>query len=804
VTGADRPGRAVTDPVGFIVDLVDFHGHRLTPERLRAVVADIAGGRAKARSLAAALAERLAVLADGCSPAPKAIGDLLIALHKAGAETISLPRCATCAKPMQYLQRLDQHWYCVLCHGQRMQCTGCGTLRRVFRRDRAGRPYCPACPDPDQRDPVDVIYSVVAALDPDADRDVVAEAVRCATGRPSSRRKLAWALEDNPRLLTGEGHLTPLRTGLALIEHLAAAGIAGVVRPCCPRCRRTVRIDKAIDGQRLCRACYARAHAVTCSRCGALRQAATRDADGRPLCPNCLITDPVNLEHCIGCTRQRPVCTRTPDGPLCSTCHVLPPLTCSICGRTAPGERSRLTGLPRCRACHQRRARCTACNRVRQIHSGTLDQPLCGPCTDPTAELWRPCPGCGSTERLNAGRECLRCVLHDRLHELMTAADGAVPHSLRALHHALASAERPRSALQWLSGDCVAAVLSDIAAGRRELTHHALDELPAGKQLDHLRSVLVATGTLPPRDEQLARLERHLHDLIATTPAPEARKTLHRYAIWHLLRRLRHRTRNTEVTHAQLTVARQHARAAAGFLGWLTTQQLTLIACRQADLERWLASDQAQLRDQTGHFIRWAVKNKEARDLRFPASRWTGPMTPLDGEGRWALARQLLHDDALAAEDRLAGLFLLLYAQTPAAISRLTIDRIDADDSTVTVRFGDTPITLPEPLTDLARQQVALRRGHPVLVPAPSPWLFPGRQPSRPISASAMGQRLRRLGIEPATARSTALFHLATELPAALLARVLGLHISVAVQWQRASAGDWGAYAADVAHRHST
>lgn len=36
-----------------------------------------------------------------------------------------------------------------------------------------------------------------------------------------------------------------------------------------------------------------------------------------------------------------------------------------------------------------------------------------------------------------------------------------------------------------------------------------------------------------------------------------------------------------------------------------------------------------------------------------------------------------------------------------------------------------------------------------------------------------------------------ALFQLATELPAALLARMLGIHISVTVTWQRPSSGDW-------------
>ncbi|MGX1315553.1 hypothetical protein RKD24_005672 [Streptomyces calvus] len=44
-------------------------------------------------------------------------------------------------------------------------------------------------------------------------------------------------------------------------------------------------------------------------------------------------------------------------------------------------------------------------------------------------------------------------------------------------------------------------------------------------------------------------------------------------------------------------------------------------------------------------------------------------------------------------------------------------------------------------------------------------------------------------------------FTLAIEVLAAILARTLGLHIRVAVQWQQASAGGWAAYAADVSSR---
>jgi hypothetical protein len=64
-----------------------------------------------------------------------------------------------------------------------------------------------------------------------------------------------------------------------------------------------------------------------------------------------------------------------------------------------------------------------------------------------------------------------------------------------------------------------------------------------------------------------------------------------------------------------------------------------------------------------------------------------------------------------------------------------------------------------------------------------------------------LAERLRRLDVHAGRARSAALFHLATELPAAVLARMLGIHIAVAVARRRASAGDWTAYAADVSQR---
>ena len=121
------------------------------------------------------------------------------------------------------------------------------------------------------------------------------------------------------------------------------------------------------------------------------------------------------------------------------------------------------------------------------------------------------------------------------------------------------------------------------------------------------------------------------------------------------------------------------------------------------------------------------------------------------------------------------------------------------------LRLGREPILLPEPLATLARSLVASRHGHAALGDqGTSRWLFPGGQPGQPISAYRLAERLRQLGLRPGQDRSAALFQLATELPAAMLARMLGIHIAVAVAWQRASSGDWTAYAADYSRRDPT
>ncbi|MGH3791276.1 MAG: hypothetical protein ACRDQ9_10855, partial [Pseudonocardiaceae bacterium] len=783
------PSGVLADPLGVVVDLIAELEPALNLPVIEEVVGRVAGGRAKRRRLAQALADEPKLLTQGRSPAPRVVGNLLIALRNAGAVRVSPPVCAECDKPLRTLQRRGQDWYCGGCGPRREPCTACGQTRVVSVRDRDGGPRCGQCPPEDERDPVDVIVEVVARVDPALPPEVVVAAVHASVSQVGQRRRLAWALAGRPDLLTGAGAQAPVPSVLRLIDKLRDAGATAVLAPACPHCGRVIALVKPRGGVRLCRNCVAKSRAQPCSRCGAIREAATRDEQGEVLCPNCLITDPANQETCIDCGRRRRVSTRTPQGPLCESCRPWKTLTCNICGRHTPCVISQATGKPWCRACKQRWTRCSGCGEVRPVRGGTIEQPLCSTCTRSDPEFWRSCPGCGQPGRIHLGR-CARCTVQRRLRELLGDDTGEIRPELRALYQALTATDRPATVSSWLDTSAAPAILRGLSAGR-PLTHQSLDELPAGKSVEHLRSVLVCIGTLPARDEQMTRLERWITRTIAERPDPDEQHLLHRYAVWHLLRRLRRRVGDADTTHTQAVVVRQHVKAATTLLDWLTAHTLTLATARQGDIETWLTSENAAHRREAGAFVRWAHRQK-LTSLDVAAIGWDGPTQVIDTEARWDQARRLLHDDTLTPEDRVAGLLVVLYAQWPAAISRLTLDHIDATEHQVRLRLGHEPVVLPEPLAALVRQITATRRGHAAIGdPATSRWLFPGGQPGRPISSHQLGERLRQLGLRPGQARSTALFQLATDLPAALLARMLGIHISVAVAWQRAAAGDW-------------
>jgi hypothetical protein len=133
-------------------------------------------------------------------------------------------------------------------------------------------------------------------------------------------------------------------------------------------------------------------------------------------------------------------------------------------------------------------------------------------------------------------------------------------------------------------------------------------------------------------------------------------------------------------------------------------------------------------------------------------------------------------------------------------IAALTTSDATGHGQDVSIRLGRHEAPVPEPLGRLLL--TLAREGKPYVGIGSRPgsgWLFPGLLPGRPITPARLAERLRALGIPVKAGRRAALIDLAAQLPAAVLADLLGLHPTTAVAWMHQASGDWTRYAAQLA-----
>lgn len=168
---------------------------------------------------------------------------------------------------------------------------------------------------------------------------------------------------------------------------------------------------------------------------------------------------------------------------------------------------------------------------------------------------------------------------------------------------------------------------------------------------------------------------------------------------------------------------------------------------------------------------------------------------PLHQHRRLAILRRVLNDDSLPLRARVAAALVLLYAQSVSRIVRLTIDDITDDETTVTVRLGEPPSPLPEPVADLMRAYIRSRPHLPYASTRSSQWLFPGRQPGQPMNPVSLQVHLRKIGVPPQRGRTSAIRQLVLQAPAPVIAKALGYHDKTATRLVTEAGGTWSRYA---------
>lgn len=410
------------------------------------------------------------------------------------------------------------------------------------------------------------------------------------------------------------------------------------------------------------------------------------------------------------------------------------------------------------------------------------------------------CVACGREDKLYERGRCDRCALARRTTELMTGPDGVVPAALIGVHDTIAASPTPRKALNWLRQGAGAPILAELAAGTLAISHDALDGHARPAAANHVRHMLVAHGVLVARDENLATVERLTAQTVAGIARPADRKLVATFATWHVLRRVRRRGGQDPAARTVIAHARNQVLGAVRFLDWLADHNLPLAACTQHDIDVWLVTGPRSRYD-VHDFVEWAAQRKHSPKLNVPPMR-SGSGDALDAETRWAIIAKLLRDPGIEPADRVAGSFVLLYAQPLSRIAAMTIDTVTTTTTGVSVRFGTHAVAIPDPLATHLTTLIATGRTHHIGIGSttPSRWLFPGHLPGRPITANRLGQRLGAYAINARAARRAAQQHLAAQIPAVVLAEMLGVTVSTAVHWVQAAGGTWANYAAITAN----
>jgi hypothetical protein len=192
------------------------------------------------------------------------------------------------------------------------------------------------------------------------------------------------------------------------------------------------------------------------------------------------------------------------------------------------------------------------------------------------------------------------------------------------------------------------------------------------------------------------------------------------------------------------------------FLLWLhEAYQRTAATCTHQDVDEWLA---------TGPTTRSAIRTffvvaKKARlntnvNIQHRAAK-TSPS--LSQDQRLAWIHELLTGSSESLPYRVAGMLLLLYAQSLAKVVTFPTSIIDDSDTGMSITLGQHPTDVPEPFASLLREHLASRPNLRIGAGPNSPWLFPSTLAGRHLHPNTVMDRLRDLGVNLLGARNRAI-----------------------------------------------
>ncbi|MGY0055068.1 XRE family transcriptional regulator [Streptomyces sp. LZ34] len=593
---------------------------------------------------------------------------------------------------------------------------------------------------------------------------------------------------------------------LALLEHRAADGekVCWTCAPTptrrCTGCGRQRRVNAVTPQGPVCGSCYT-SPPRTCGICGIVGPISVKAAGGRPdICQHCYQHP---RKECSVCGRIRAGnhIDRGRGAFHCDTCIPRPLRDCGICGRQRPVKIFWPLG-PVCSACYRRRraspSPCAGCSATR-ILVGITDDGESGLCATCCAQGGTPggvvgaCAACHVSADLRPDGRCPGCSLRHKVHDLLTDSSGNVPAGLAPLEAVLTDVTNHYPVLEWIRRSPAARLLARLAQSPDALTHHALDTLPPDANTAYVRGLLVMASVLPPRHENLARLETWLAAKLAQLP-PHHVTLVRPFAEWGIVKDARRRAARGRYSLAAYKGDCTDIRVTIKFLTWLDTQKLHLRDLTQAHLDEWASTHPTQ-RSRLIPFVRWVHARRIVRDLEIQHRPTQLPGTFQDETTHQAELRRCLTDTGLPLPMRIIGALVRLYALPLTRIVELTTDQFHRDAETAYLTLDRHPVLLPPALATLLDEQIAQLhasqppQGHRRL-------LLPGAVPGRPRNPAGLADQMKHHGLPVRAARNTALMEAITDLPPIVVADLFGISPATAHRWSQLAGNSWAPYLA--------
>ncbi len=435
------------------------------------------------------------------------------------------------------------------------------------------------------------------------------------------------------------------------------------------------------------------------------------------------------------------------------------------------------------------RGTCPLCEKERLlVGRGGASEPTCVDCAGISTGFR--CRRCGKEDRMWYSETCLACSLDQRL-RLVLGTGGTVPAELVPLLERLVAMENPIAGLTWLNKSAVRERLQALGRGEVPLTHEGIDRLSGQQGREFLRELLVEVGTLPYRDKYLAAFRAWVPRRLATISEPDINREIRIFIAWHHERELVVRAGAGRLEASRANRARDSIDGAVRLLRFLAARGRTLAELTQEDVDAWFA--EASHPFVALEYLVFAISHRRCQRLQLPQSRRViSAGTPL--KKLTEIVARLIGDESLELGDRVAGLLVLLFAQTVTRVAGLRVAALSVTDGEMAVNLGQHPVTLPEPVARVFSRYLA-RRINTGTTNTETDFLFPGRRPGQHMTAFQLTKHMNAIGITKAE-RQGALTHLVNEAPAAVVAKATGYSLGSTAARSVLFGADWARYAA--------